>query len=205
MTELTIRPEYPLPAAIVESAGPVWSIHATDAGAVSFLYYIDYVAGGLEFSSSHGQVYVNVLPLEVSNIDIGVPLGKTSTITWGDLMGQAVFPTEQGRTLDISALPAGVTETTTDGERTFSYTALVPGDVASFTFRAVDALDPSNVVYSEPATVTFTVLSGGPLPEPPAFDPLPEPPAPDPLPEPPALPPAPPPAETPTPFPVVAG
>jgi hypothetical protein len=98
----------------------------------------------------------------VSDLNVDVPLGQTTTVTESDLRAKARFFSNQSPTIDVSALPAGVTETSTDsGERAFSYTALTAGDTRQFTFRAAETQTPAGMVQSGPATVTFTAIGGG--------------------------------------------
>lgn len=94
-----------------------------------------------------------------SSLAYEVPLGQTTTVTESDLRSKIRFYSHQSPTVDVSNLPDGVTETTTDsGDRAFIYTALTAGDTKQFTFRAAEIQTPAGVVRSQPATVTFTAV-----------------------------------------------
>ena len=139
-----------------------------------------------------------------ADLAYSVPAGQTMTVTESDLRAASMFYSPSSNEIHVTDLPAGITESTGGGGQQFTYSAKTAGDTATFVYRAAEVQELNGGwVESNPATVTITVLSGDPLPEPPAFDPLPElPPADTPIPEPPADTPIPePPADTPIPEP----
>ena len=97
-----------------------------------------------------------------SSLAYEVPLGQTTTVTESDLRTKIQYFSNASPTVDVSALPDGVTESTTaGGDRAFSYTALSAGDVKTFSFQASETQSPAGVVRSQPATVTFTAVGAG--------------------------------------------
>ena len=96
-----------------------------------------------------------------SDLAVPVPLGTTVTVTESQLLAHAQFYSAQAETIDVAALPSGVTQVTTaTGERAFQYTGSVAGETKRFAFTASETQSPAGIVKSAPAAVVFTVLNG---------------------------------------------